>query len=533
MPNGSADDRRSDASSSPRPVSLPPVQLEELARLSGARPVEKSALADVAVSGVELRAQHVVPGDLFAALPGTRAHGAAFVSTAIERGAAAVLTDTAGLTHIGPDVSVPVLLHEEPRRVLGEIAAQIYGNPSAKLQLIGITGTSGKTTTAYLIEGGLVATGRRAGLIGTVETRIEGKPIPSALTTPEAPQLQALLAVMAERGIESVVMEVSSHALALGRVDGCRFEIGAFTNLSQDHLDFHQDMEDYFDTKARLFDASSRVRCRNAVVCVDDDWGKRMAARAAGDVVTVSADGHPARWLARKAHVAGVGEQQFCAERVDGHHFDVTVRLPGRYNVANALVALAVLDAAGVDTQRAAAGLAHVQVPGRVERVDCGQDFLAVVDYAHKPGAVEAVLATLRAQASGRIVLVIGAGGNRDAGKRAPMGAAAARGSDVLIVTDDNPRDEDPGVIRAEMLAGVSTVPEAERADVREVGDRAAAIRAAVEWVVAHGEGDDVVVVAGKGHETGQEINGVKHPFDDRLVLAGAIDAALRSEVAE
>lgn len=531
MPEGQG--RQPDKPSSPRPVTLPPVPLGEIVELSGAGTSGAPTAALTSVSGVELRAQDVVQGDLFAALPGARAHGAAFSATALARGAAAILTDTAGLSHLDTGIEVPVLVHDDPRSVLGEIAARIYGNPSDKLQLIGITGTSGKTTTAYLVEGGLVAAGRRAGLIGTVETRIDGKPIPSALTTPEAPQLQALLAVMAERGIETVVMEVSSHALALGRVDGCRFEIGGFTNLSQDHLDFHKDMEEYFGTKARLFEARSRVRCRNAVVCVDDDWGRRMAQRAAGDVVTVSADGHPAQWLARGAHVTGVGMQEFTAERSDGRHYDVTVRLPGRYNVANALVALALLDIAGVDTGKAAAGLADVQVPGRVERVDRGQPFLAVVDYAHKPGAVEAVLATLRAQTAGRIALVIGAGGNRDTGKRKPMGAASARGSDLLIVTDDNPRDEDPAAIRAEMLEGARSIPEAERAQVREIGDRATAIRTAVDWVVRSGAGDDVVLVAGKGHETGQEIAGVKHPFDDRQVLADAIDAALRSEVAE
>ncbi|AEF39774.1 UDP-N-acetylmuramoylalanyl-D-glutamate--2,6-diaminopimelate ligase [Hoyosella subflava DQS3-9A1] len=533
MPIGQAAGGPGEEPSSPRPSTLPPTPLSELLVVSGARAAAGPPVEAKTVSGVELRAQHVVDGDLFAALPGARAHGASFIPGALARGAAAILTDEAGLAHVSSDIQVPVLVHDEPRRILGDTAARIYGNPSDKLQLIGITGTSGKTTTAYLIEGGLVAAGLRAGLIGTVETRIEGKPVPSALTTPEAPQLQALLAVMAERGIDSVVMEVSSHALALGRVDGCHFAVGGFTNLSHDHLDFHRDMEDYFDTKARLFVAESRVKCERAVICVDDDWGRRMADCAEGDVVTVSADGHPAQWLARSAHVVSTGVQAFAAERSDGRQYDVTVRLPGRYNVANALLALAILDAAGANTTQAARGLADVQVPGRVERIDRGQPFLAVVDYAHKPGAVEAVLATLRAQARGKIALVIGAGGNRDTGKRQPMGEASARGSDVVIITDDNPRDEDSSAIRAEMLAGARRVPEAERAEIQEIGDRAKAIRVAVEWVAAHGIGDDVVLVAGKGHETGQEIRGVKHPFDDRLILADAIDAALRSEVAE
>ncbi|WP_333473478.1 UDP-N-acetylmuramoyl-L-alanyl-D-glutamate--2,6-diaminopimelate ligase [Lolliginicoccus lacisalsi] len=514
----------------PRPTTLAPVPLTELAGLAGATIEGNGAPApeDVAVTGVELRAQDIRPGDLFAALPGARAHGAAFVDQAVEHGAIAVLTDTSGaelITQAG--ATVPILLHDAPRSVLGTLAARIYGNPSDQLTLIGITGTSGKTTTAYLVEGGLAAAGHKAGLIGTVETRIAGEPVASALTTPEAPQLQALLAVMAERGISHVVMEVSSHALALGRVDGCRFAVGGFTNLSQDHLDFHKDLDDYFGTKAQLFDGRARPAPARAVICVDDDWGGRMAERAIGEVTTVSAGGQPANWVARAPEVTGVGVQSFVAETASGEQYPVTVLLPGRYNVANALLALALLEAAGVDPAAAARGLQTVQVPGRMERVDRGQPFLAVVDYAHKPGAVEAVLATLRGQARGKIALVLGAGGNRDAGKRGPMGAAAARGSDLLLVTDDNPRDEEPEMIRAEMVAGAQGVPAAERAIIEEISDRRAAIVAAVRWIHAQGVGDDVVVVAGKGHEWGQEVKGVKQPFDDRVVLAEAIDEIL------
>ncbi|GGC70985.1 UDP-N-acetylmuramoyl-L-alanyl-D-glutamate--2,6-diaminopimelate ligase [Hoyosella rhizosphaerae] len=511
----------------PRPHSLAPVSLATLATLSDA--LLHGDPGGTTVRGVELRAQDILQGDLFAALPGIKAHGASFAADAVARGAVAVLTDHAGLAIIDDVVSkdIPVLVHQNPRSVLGLISAGIYDNPSEKLTLIGITGTSGKTTTAYLVEGGIAAAGYRAGLIGTVETRIDGVPIPSALTTPEAPQLQALLAVMVERGIDYVVMEVSSHALALGRVDACEFAVGGFTNLSQDHLDFHSDLDDYFSTKAQLFDGKVRAPARRAVVCVDDDWGSEMARRAIGDVTTVSADGHAADWIARAPEVTGVGVQRFTAEAADGTQHVVSILLPGRYNVANAILSVALLDAVGIPAASVVEGLAKVQVPGRMERVDRGQQFLAVVDYAHKPGAVEAVLATLRAQTSGKIALVLGAGGNRDAGKRTPMGEAGARGSDYFVITDDNPRDEDPSEIRAELAAGARRVPENERAIIREIADRSEAIGDAVRWVGTHGVGDDVVVVAGKGHESGQEVLGVKQPFDDRIVLASAIDSIL------
>lgn len=493
------------------------------------------------VTGIDLRAQAVRPGDLFAALPGAHAHGAQFTATALERGAVAVLTDAAGRDLVAASVTgpTPVLVHDDPRSVLGEASASVYGHPSRRMQVLGITGTSGKTTTAYLVEAGLSAAGRSTGLVGTVETRIAGRRVPSALTTPEAPQLHALFATMLERGIDTVVMEVSSHALALGRVGGVDFAVGAFTNLSQDHLDFHKDLDDYFAAKALLFAAGSPHSARRAVVCVDDEWGVRMAgiARAAhagentgaATVTVATVAGAPAAdWTAGDALAAADGSQEFTLTGPDGTAHRVRVRLPGHYNVANAALATAVCAAAGVDPAVAAEGIASVSVPGRVELVDRGQDFLAVVDYAHKPAALEAVVATLRGRTTGRIAVVVGAGGDRDRGKRALMGAAAARGAELVVITDDNPRTEDPATIRAAMLEGARSVPDAERGEILEIGDRAAAIEAAVRWA---GPGD-VVLVAGKGHERGQEIHGVKHPFDDREVLADALERTRSSRSA-
>lgn len=511
-----------------RPVKPPVTTLSALADLTGARVEwvgDRHGSTD-AVTGVDLRAQGIEPGDLFAALPGARAHGIEFIADALGRGARAVLTDQTGcdvLRRLDPAVAVPVLVHAQPRSVLGEVSATIYGRPSEKMQVIGITGTSGKTTTSYLIEAALSAGGRTPGLVGTIETRMHGRRVPSALTTPEAPQLHALFAVMLEEGIDTVVMEVSSHALSLGRVDGVRFEVGAFTNLSQDHLDFHADFEEYFDAKSRLFEAGSSVRAKHAIVCIDDKWGVRMAELAReghpSSVETVSTVSQ-ADWTAGVSAVEVSGAQSFPLAGPDGSTLEVALRLPGQYNVANAAVAVAVCAAAGIEVGVAVTGIAQVDVPGRVQRIDRGQDFLAVVDYAHKPAALEAVIAALRGQVSGRIAVVVGAGGDRDSAKRPLMGEAAARGADLLVITDDNPRTEDPQAIRSAVREGALGVPESDRALVREIADRGEAIAAAVGWARA----GDVVLVAGKGHEIGQEILGVKYPFDDREVLGDAID---------
>ncbi|MFC9895525.1 UDP-N-acetylmuramoyl-L-alanyl-D-glutamate--2,6-diaminopimelate ligase [Nocardia sp. NPDC127579] len=505
-----------------RPAHPPATPLTDLAAGIGA--ALRGQAGNITVTGIEQRSNAVRPGDLFAALPGAQAHGARYAADAVARGAVAVFTDAAGAESIG-EIAVPVLVCEQPRAALGALSAAVYGHPSRRLRVIGITGTSGKTTTSYLVEAGLAAAGLSTALIGTIETRIGGQRVPSALTTPEAPQLHAMYALMVEQGVDAVVMEVSSHALALGRVDGVEFTVGAFTNLSQDHLDFHADFEDYFAAKRRLFAPDSPVAARAAVICVDDEWGRRLAAELEAPI-TVSTGGiqmASADWGLAGEIVARGAEQEFTAATRRGE-IPVRLRLPGRYNVANALLALAVCATAGVPAEAAAAALGAVDVPGRMQRVDEGQDFLAVVDYAHKPAALESVIATLRGHleslgAAGRLAVVVGAGGDRDAGKRPLMGAAGARGADLLIVTDDNPRSEDPARIRAAVLDGAREIPDIERGEVREIGDRAAAIAAAIEWA----RPADVVLVAGKGHELGQEIDGHKHPFDDREVLADAL----------
>jgi UDP-N-acetylmuramoyl-L-alanyl-D-glutamate--2,6-diaminopimelate ligase len=462
---------------------------------------------DVLVTGATLRAQHVLPGDLFAALPGARVHGAEFARDAIASGAVAILTDEKGAGLL-QDVKIPVLTHPDPRGVLGEVAAWIYGEPSLHLSVMGVTGTSGKTTTTYMMEAGLRAAGHTTGLVGTVETRIAGERLASAFTTPEAPDLQALFAVMVERGVTHVPMEVSSHALALGRANGTRFSVGAFTNLSQDHLDFHPDMEDYFQVKALLFDGRSTTE----IVCVDGEWGPRLQKP---HTITVALD-KDADWTAKDVKSTVDGVQTFTVQG-PGTTFPVRLPMPGTFNVANALLAIACLTAAGIEPEAIQRGLAEVQVPGRMERVALGQQFTAVVDYSHKPAAVALALDAIKARATGRIIVVLGCGGDRDSAKRPLMGKEAAGRSDLLIVTDDNPRSEEPATIRKAMIEGAMAAEG--RGEVLDIGNRREAIAAAV----AEARPGDAVVIAGKGHETGQEIKGVVHPFSDRDELEAAI----------
>jgi UDP-N-acetylmuramoyl-L-alanyl-D-glutamate--2,6-diaminopimelate ligase len=518
-----------DAGSAPpaagdRPQSRP-LPLSELADLVGS-PVTGPA-ADRQIHGVTLASDEVGRGDLYAALPGARTHGVRYVADAVARGAVAVLTDPAGRDEAAA-AGLPVCVVDDPRAVLGAVADRVYGEPSSRLQVIGITGTNGKTTTAYLVEAGLAAAGLSTGLIGTVQTRTRGRnadgtpivtAIPSVRTTPEAPAVHALLARMAGQGVSAVVMEVSSHALVLGRVGGVRFAAAGFTNLGRDHLDFHGDLEDYFQAKALLFDGRAAVD----VVVVDDEAGRRIADRPdrPRPVTVSSSDPATADWAATEVTAARDGGSRFTLHGPGGRTWPARLRLPGRFNVANAVLAVALLDAVGVDVATALAGLADTVVPGRMEPVDAGQPFVAVVDYAHTPDAVTTALSALRDATPGRLITVLGCGGDRDPGKRPAMGAAAAAWSDVLVITDDNPRSEDPAAIRAAMLAGVTDVQQTRRAEVLEVGDRRAALRAAVALA---GPGD-TLLVAGKGHETGQEVRGEVHPFDDRAVLHECLTA--------
>ncbi|MCQ9342281.1 UDP-N-acetylmuramoyl-L-alanyl-D-glutamate--2,6-diaminopimelate ligase [Corynebacterium kozikiae] len=512
-------------------MSFEPLDLTQIAAIAGGKLFGAGA-KPVTITEVGLDSTQLPEGALFAALPGTRSHGARYANNTK---AAAVLTDAEGkaiLDASSGGAAVPVIVVDQVRKVLGKVAAAVYGNPSAKLKVIGITGTSGKTTTSYLLEKGLLAAGKQVGLIGTTGTRINGRPVPTKLTTPEAPTLQALFATMLAEGVTHVVMEVSSHALSLGRVDGTEFSVGGFSNLSQDHLDFHSTMEDYFQAKACLFAPDSPLRAQAQVIMVDDQWGQKMAHLAGPSAITVGTnppqnqnqDEKP-DFFTHDVRVEPSGSQHF--QLTNGLTTkQVSLQLPGAFNVANAALAIALaaqLDS--VDLDRFLEGISHAQVPGRMERIDVGQDFLAVVDYAHKPAAVAAVLDSVRAQTEGRIAVVVGAGGDRDSTKRPIMGAEAARRAQLVVVTDDNPRSEDPAVIRSQVLEGARGQEQAaadeaaEIVEIAEIADRAEAIRFAVQWASA----GDAVVIAGKGHEVGQQVGDTVHHFDDREQLTQAL----------
>ncbi|MBU6244405.1 MAG: UDP-N-acetylmuramoyl-L-alanyl-D-glutamate--2,6-diaminopimelate ligase [Actinomycetales bacterium] len=488
---------------------LPDVEV----RLHGHGAADRSSLARAQVQGVELDSRAVQPGQLFAALPGHRVHGIGFAQQALQHGAVAILTDQEGsLVLASQRVDVPVLVVADPRGALGRVSAHAYGEPARDLTLLAVTGTNGKTTVAAMVHAGLRAAGRASASIGTVGMQVQDQVFPASRTTPEAPQLHAALAAMRQRGVQVVVMEVSSHAIAEQRVDGLCFDVAAFTNLSQDHLDYHGTMEAYFEAKAELFTAQ---RADFAVIGVDDDWGRRLAAQARIPLATWSATGRPADFSLVQREAA------WQVEGPAGETQDVAIALPGAFNLANAVCSYAMLRRLGITGDVIAEGLARARVPGRMEPVAGSGSVRGVVDYAHSPDAIGRVIESLRGQQAGRIIVVLGAGGDRDRSKRPLMGAMAARLADVLVVTDDNPRSEDPGSIRAAVLEGATSVTHGASgvAKVLHVPDRAEAIGAAVAAALP----GDVVLVLGKGHEQGQEVAGVIHPFDDRSVLARAL----------
>ncbi|WP_018657263.1 UDP-N-acetylmuramoyl-L-alanyl-D-glutamate--2,6-diaminopimelate ligase [Actinomadura flavalba] len=500
-----------------RPTTSTPRPLAGLAELLG---IDDAVIrGGTTVTGITHDSRAVRPGDLYAALPGARAHGAQFAEQAAAAGAAAILTDPAGRARARA-ARVPTLVVDDPRARLGDVAAYVYGEPAAGLTLIGVTGTSGKTTTVYLLEGGLRAAGIATGVIGTVEMRIGDDRVPSSLTTPEATDLHALFAMMRERGVGAAAMEVSSHALDQGRVGGARYEVAVFTNLSQDHLDYHPTMQDYFLAKAKLFTpAYSRV----GVVNLDDLYGRELVEIASVPVTTFSANGdRAADWRAEDVR-GGPAGSTFRIVGPGGVEADASVRLPGPFNVANALAAIVALVEAGIGLPAAVRGVAATPgVPGRLEPVDEGQDFTTLVDYSHKPGAVEAVLTALRPVTEGRLTIVLGCGGDRDRGKRPLMGEASARLADMAYFTSDNPRSEDPLAILAAMVEGGLKVPQPERAHIVVEPDRAAA----VELAIGRARRGDVIVVAGKGHEQGQYVAGEVLAFDDREVVRAALRRA-------
>lgn len=519
----SADEPTSDGQSE---MIRPTVVAKSLAALAEIFGVADKPTQSADITGITLDSRRVAAGDLYAALPGANVHGANFAQEAVGAGAVAVLTDRTGAEILDrDDVCVPVVVMQDPRGRLGRVSSWIYDDPSARLRIIGVTGTDGKTTVAMLAEAGLRAAALQTGLIGTVLTRIGDQTLTSVRTTPEAPDLHALLAVMVERGVQAVAMEVSSHALALGRVSGVDFDVAVFTNLGHDHLDFHGDQEHYFEAKASLF---TPQYAQQAVVCIDDDWGQRLASRALIPTTTFSVSSEPearggrtADWTVTDIDIQEVG-WAFLLIAPDGR-YPGGCRLPGLFNVSNAVAAVAAVSYITSDTASAALGVAASPgVPGRMEQIGADTRSAVLVDYAHTPDAVVRAIAVGRTIAdarSGRLIVVLGCGGDRDREKRPLMGAAAASGADIAIITDDNPRSEDPAKIRREMIAGMASAAPDIRAETVEIGDRTDALTYAVRIAAPN----DVILALGKGHETTQEINGARFPLDDRQVLASAL----------
>lgn len=521
-----------------RPAAVHPVSLADLAAATGV--ALGVPAGETTVTGITLNSRAVEPGDLYVALQGASRHGADFVAQAAGRGAHAVLTDEAGARILALDetIQLPVLVAPDPRELVGRLAARIYGGPAdgaagsgrgnnSSLKLFAVTGTNGKTTTTYFVNSLLRALGQRPGLIGTIEILAGGEAIPSLLTTPESPDVHALLALMRERGLDSASMEVSSHALAFHRVDGVMFDVAGFTNLTQDHLDLHGTLEDYFQTKAELF---TPARTRAAVVTVDDDWGRQLAAQTAVPVLTLATGpgtGQAAAdWTVSAQRPKGLGSE-FTLTGRDGTELTVHCGLPGGFNVSNAALATVMVLASGVaagDVQRALD--VHdpfmVAVPGRMQLVATRP--AAVVDFAHNPDALARALEAVRPPTpEAKLIVVFGATGQRDQGKRPGMGAIAAAGADVVIVTDDDPHDEDAAAIRADVLAGAIKARDEGNLDctILDIFPRAEAI----ERAVALAGPLDTILVAGRGHEVWQEVKGVNLPLDDRVELRAALTA--------
>ncbi len=468
--------------------------------IEAVRPLRVRGAGDPEVTAVTYRSDAVIPGALHVCVPGLRADGHDFAVSAVAAGAVALIVER----ELGLDV--PQLVVTNARRAMAAAAAEFYAHPSRTLDVVGVTGTNGKTTTAYLVHAVLDAAGRRPGLLGTVESRIGGVVEPVERTTPESVDLQHLLRRMVDAGDRSCAIEVSSHALELERVADVRFAAAAFTNLTQDHLDFHHDMEHYYAAKARLFEHAP------AAINIGDPYGARLAGEAGGPVVSYASGGDEADVRPHAVEIGPGGVISLIARTPRGI-LPLDVRLRGGFNVENVLAAVAVAEILELPHDSVRAGIAAVAgVPGRFEAVDGDAPFTVLVDYAHTPDGLENVLRSAREITTGRLICVFGCGGDRDRGKRPLMGAIARRLADVAIVTSDNPRSEDPEAIIAEITAGIAMDTEPDR-------------RTAIARAIGTARPGDVVVIAGKGHEQGQQFGDIVLPFDDRSVAREALEA--------
>lgn len=489
-----------------RPLATFSLTLNEAAQLVGA---EFTSSEDIVITGISHRDSDIQAGDIFLAVPGTKKHGAEFIAAAIKRRAVAVLTDRDGAKFAG---NLPVLIVKDVRTAGALIASALFKNPTRDVQTIGITGTNGKTTVSLLLHQIFEAAGRDSGLIGTIGVQIGTEALASSRTTPEASDLQALAATMRERHMRQIIMEVSSHAISLKRIKGSHFSIVGFTNLSQDHLDFHGDMESYFKVKAQLF---THEYAELGFINIDNKFGARLSQESDIPTISLSRTNQSAQWHFTETF-SKLSGTELRIRGTGGILIESRTKLIGGYNLDNLLMAVAIAFECGIDAVELAAIIPSLRgAPGRLEAVSLGQEFTALVDYAHSPDAVSNVLAAAREFTEGKIIAVLGCGGDRDKGKRPLMGSALVAGSDVAIFTSDNPRSENPKIILTEMTSHTSVTEPS-----RVIEDRSLAIK----YAVSLAQSGDTVLVLGKGHEVGQEINGEITAFDDVLHLAQSIE---------
>ena len=488
-------------------MSIRPVNLEKKALSSFD---QKLFNTDVEITGVSINAAEVKSGDLFIALPGAKTHGMNFIDQAISNGAIAVLSDRK------LDCSIPVFIDQTPRNLVGPISNWLYSKPFSKLVAVGVTGTNGKTTTTNLVKQFWDLNGINSGLIGTLGVEIGSEKIAGVRTTPEADELQALAAVMVERGSTHLAMEVSSIAIDQSRVSGAEYKVVAFSNLTQDHLDYHKSMEQYFNAKAKLFTSEY---AQAAVINIDDSYGKRLYEISKITNKTVSRKDANADWHFSKIESLNDGYNVEISDK-NGELISGNFNLIGEHNLDNLLLAIASVSICGLTNAQISNSLSKLKsVPGRLEIISGGQSFSAVVDYAHTPDAVSRVLKSARSFTSGRVIGVLGCGGDRDKSKRAPMGQALFAGSDLAIFTSDNPRNEKTEDILKEMTDGI---------DLAEKGFILVDRKDAIDFAVKMAKPGDCIMLMGKGHESGQEINGVITPFDDRIELLNSIRQAAK-----
>ena len=465
---------------------------------------------DIKISGIAINAAQVNKGDIFVALPGTKTHGANFVDQAIQNGAAAVLSDK------NLNLSIPSFIHPSPREVLGELSAWVYEKPFTKLTAIGITGTNGKTTTSNILKQIWQLCGLSTGLIGTLGVELGSESLNGVRTTPEADELQGLAALMVSKNLSHLVMEVSSHGLDQLRVKGTKFKVVGFLNLTQDHLDYHKNMDNYFSAKAKLF---SKEYAESAVINIDDQYGLKLSKQVSIPTQTVSRDNKNANWYYEKIKPNNDGFEIEINSK-DGKKISGKFPLLGEFNLDNLLLAVALASMAGLDEVKISSAVTRLtSVPGRLEQIKVGQGFTALVDYAHTPDAVTRVLEIAGKFTNGKVIAVLGCGGDRDISKRPLMGQALFIGSDKAIFTSDNPRSESADEILKAMVAGI---------DLADKGFVIKDRRAAIDFAVAQASVGDCLLVLGKGHESGQEVNGIITPFDDRIELADSIKQVLK-----